>query len=102
MGAALLTGALKGLFVLRRSADAIVSRIRTRGDGKCLGGFLSPKTWLFVLSMMVMGRILRAWVLPLPWAGLLYLWVGAALFVGSWFIWSSINRLEATSPHPGR
>lgn len=96
--AALATGFLKGWIVLRRSARSIVDRIRARGDGKCRGGFLSGKTWFFVLAMMAMGRTLRYWVLPLAWAGLLYLWVGTALLTGSLFIWKALwGGLRATA-----
>ena len=90
LATALATGFLKGWLVLRRSAKSIVERIRARGDGKCLGGFLSVRTWLFVLAMMATGRVLRYWVLPLGWAGLLYLWVGSALLTGSLFIWQAL------------
>ena len=87
VGAAVLTGMAKGWFVLRRSAVSILARIRARGDGRSLLGVLSARTWLLILAMMATGRALRAWVLPLGWAGLLYVWVGVALLTGSLFLW---------------
>ena len=57
---AIVAGLLKARFVLRRTAGRAIERIRTRGDGRCLGGFLSWQSWLFVLLMMGAGRLLRS------------------------------------------
>ena len=38
---AVVVGALKSRLVFDRVAGRIVTRIRPRGDGRCLGGFLS-------------------------------------------------------------
>jgi hypothetical protein len=61
--AAVIVGLLKGRYLLAKTAARTIQRIRQRGDGRCLGGFLSWRSWLFVLAMMAFGRILRAgWV----------------------------------------
>ncbi len=86
---AVAIGALKARFVLRRSARRIIGRIRDRGDGRCLGGFLSPKSWLLVLVMMMAGRWLRASPLPLILLGAIYVTIGSALFLSSLFFWSA-------------
>ena len=41
IGLALVLGAVKARFILDRVARKIVDRIQERGDGRCLGGFLS-------------------------------------------------------------
>ncbi len=73
---AIVVGAIKARFVLRRSARRIIDRIRERGDGRCLGGFLSPKSWLLVLIMMTAGRWLRSGPLPLVASDALSIVVG--------------------------
>jgi len=84
---ALVVGILKARMVLFRAADRITGRIIARGDGKCIGGFISWKTWLLVALMIVGGRSLRAWVLPAGASGLLYGAVGIALAYGSTRMW---------------
>ena len=83
-------GLAKGLFVLRRTARRMTKRIIERGDGRCIGGFLSWPTWLFVLGMMALGQILRRLDLPLEWLGVIYLAVGVALAGSSLFIWRAV------------
>jgi len=87
---AIIPGVLKAIFILDRTAMKGVARIQERGDGRCIGGFLSIKSWLLVLLMMGGGRLLRAGLLPKSVLGFLYVTVGVALVVGSrrpWFYW---------------
>jgi hypothetical protein len=87
---AVLAGVLKARFVLDRVARRVIDRIRTRGDDRCLGGFLSPKTWALVAVMMIAGRLLRGSPLPRTIIGLLYITVGTALLLASrrqWRAW---------------
>ncbi len=81
-------GFLKAHFILMGAATRITTRIIERGDGRCLGGFLSPMTWLLVLGMMGGGRLLRAGGIPMGIVGLIYAGVGLALFVASFRMWS--------------
>lgn len=80
-------GVAKGRWVLARSARSNLARILTRGDGRCLFGFLSWRNWAFVVFMMVLGRVLRGSAATAPAVGPLYLAVGVALVVGSVEIW---------------
>lgn len=80
-------GYLKSRFVLRKSAARIVDRIRARGDDRCLGGFLSPATWLLVLAMMAAGRYIRSGPTPQLVVGFLYTAVGTALVLASFVVW---------------
>ena len=90
---AALLGLAKAHFLLSRTADRMVTRIRARGDSRCLGGFMSWPMWGFVLGMVVVGRLMRTWLLPPHAAGFLYLAVGLALLVGSWHLWAAWYHL---------
>ena len=91
-GAALLAlgvalGLLKGRFVLDRAARRIAERIAERGDGRCLGGFLSARSWLLVAAMMAAGRLLRGGLLPHAVLGPLYAAIGTGLLFSSRIAW---------------
>ena len=58
----LFAGAVKSRLVLDSAARRVVGRIRARGDGRCVGGFLSLRTWGLVVLMMAAGRLLRGTV----------------------------------------
>ncbi len=96
--AAVAVGLLKSRLVLDRTAGRIIERIRRRGDGRCLGGFLSVRTWMVVLVMMICGRLLRSGPLDYPVIGLVYAAVGSALLLSArsfWWAWH-------LQPKPGR
>jgi len=80
-------GTGKSLLVLDRTADRNVDRIKLRGEGRCVGGFLSPRIWILVLGMMLLGRLLRTIGLPRPILGLSYAAVGTGLLFSSRVIW---------------
>ncbi len=86
---AVVIGGLKGQFILKKSACRAIKRIVERGDDKCLGGFMSAKSWLLIASMIIMGKLLRASPLPhnLVWS--VYVAVGTALAVSSRFFWQA-------------
>ena len=86
-GVALAAGLLKSRLVLDRQARKVVSRIRERGDGRCLGGFLSWGTWALVLLMLAAGRLLRGVGLSGIVIGPIYLAVGVALLTSSRLAW---------------
>ena len=92
LGAGLTLGVLKGKVALERTARRAAGRIAVRGDGKCLGGFLSWQTWLFVLAMMALGAVLRRSPLPRALLGVVYTAVGAALLWGSRTFWAAWRR----------
>ena len=84
--AAIALGAVKSRFVLDNAARRVVERIKTRGDGRCLGGFLSLRTWGLVILMMVAGRLVRG-SLARGIVGPLYIAVGTALCLASRISW---------------
>jgi hypothetical protein len=85
--AAVFAGALKARLVLRRAARRSIDRIRSRGDDRCLGGFIPLWGWGLVLLMMGMGFALRHGLLPHPVVGLIYVAIGTALLTGSVDFW---------------
>ncbi|MCJ7582244.1 MAG: hypothetical protein MUP98_17155 [Candidatus Aminicenantes bacterium] len=92
--AGIAAGLAKGRFIIWKMADWNSKRIIARGDGRCLGGFLSVKTWLLVIVMMTSGIILRHSSVPHPILGLIYSAVGTALLVGSLRIWKAYQEEE--------
>ncbi|MGD9254084.1 MAG: hypothetical protein PVG92_09150 [Holophagae bacterium] len=92
--AAAAVGWVKSRLVLDRAAKGVVERIRSRGDGRCLGGFLSFRSWALVVFMMLAGRVLRQ-TLVRGVAGPLYIAVGTALCLSSrisWQAWRGSRR----------
>ena len=103
VAAAVALGIVKARFALDRAARRIVERIRVRGDGRCIGGFLSLPTWGFVALMVVAGRLLRGGWLPRPVVGFIYVAVGVALLVASrraWEAWYCVRATPASSVTP--
>ncbi len=86
---ALIIGFFKGQFVLKKSARRAIKRILERGDDKCLGGFMSVKSWLLIASMIIMGKLLRASPLPRDPVWSVYVAVGTALLVSSRFFYQA-------------
>ena len=95
LGAAVVAGLLKAHFALRRAAARTTARIESRGDGRCIGGFLSLPTWGFVLLMMLLGYWLRHGLLPRAIVGLIYVAVGVALASASRQLWRAWYRHRA-------
>ncbi len=77
----------KALLVLDRTTLRNIARVKSRGEDRCFGGFLSPRVWILVIGMMLLGRILRIIGLPKPILGLIYGAVGIALLFSSRLIW---------------
>jgi len=98
---AIAAGAMKARFVLDRTAGHIIRRIEERGDGRCLGGFLSWKGWCLVAAMMILGRLLRMSPLPLLPRGAIYLAIGAALLFASRRVWEALRGAIPIPPSSG-
>jgi uncharacterized membrane protein YqgA involved in biofilm formation len=78
---------LKSWFILDRVARRIIDRIRSRDDHRCIGGFLSLKSWLTIAAMMMAGRLLRGGSAPRLLVGCLYTTIGMALLLSSRHLW---------------
>jgi hypothetical protein len=92
LAAAVGVGLFKSRLVLRRTAKRTIGRILTRGDDRCIGGFLSWRTWLFVALMMGLGRALRGGLAPRGLVGVIYVAVGAALLLTTPVLWRAWHR----------
>lgn len=88
---AIALGQAKARWVLSRVARRNAARIAARGDGRCLGGFVSWQSWLFIGGMMGGGYLLRHSPVPLPVLGVVYAGVGTALIVGSAILWRAVG-----------
>ena len=97
---AMCIGMGKSLLILDRAVHRFANRIQRRGEGKCMGGFLSLKGWAMVGGMMLLGRFLRNVGIPLPVLGILYAGVGIGLLVSSrifWQTWLDHRKVEKSS-----
>lgn len=94
--AAVAVGAMKSWLVLDPAGSGVIERIRERGDGRCLGGFLSWRTWGLVVLMVVAGRVLRG-TLAHGFVGPIYVAVGSAMIISSrlaWRAWREARNLS--------
>lgn len=91
LGGGAAAGLAKGRFLLAPLAQRNGGRLASRGDGYCLGGFQTARSWALVAGMMGAGVLLRHSGLPRPALGLLYSAVGAALLVGSVPLWRRVR-----------
>ncbi|PXF59258.1 MAG: hypothetical protein C4B58_03830 [Deltaproteobacteria bacterium] len=84
---AALIGVLKGRLIFDKTAERVISRILSREEDRCLGGFLSLKSWGMILFMVFLGMSLRVSHLPgvLVWG--VYVAVGTGLFFSSRLFW---------------
>jgi hypothetical protein len=90
--AAAATGLSKSVLLIDRAADRISRRIVARGDGRCIGGFLSIRSWALVAAMAGGGRLLRTSALSPQVAGFLYSAVGVALPFSSRRLWRAWRK----------
>ena len=85
----------KASLVLDRTTASNIDRVKSRGEDRCFGGFLSPRVWIIVIGMMLLGRILRTIGLPKPILGLIYGAVGIGLLYSSRLIWRALKEQGA-------
>jgi len=97
---AAVIGAFKARFVLDRAARTIADRIRERGDGRCIGGFLSLRSWALVAVMVAGGRLLRGSHVGRGLLGVLYVAVGTALLLSSRVAWRAWREARDQSSLP--
>lgn len=98
LGLSLGLGLLKARLILDGAAGRIVDRIESRGDGRCLGGFLSWRSWLLVAAMILLGRALRASPLPVLARGAIYTAIGAAILIASRRLWAGSGSRRPAGP----
>jgi hypothetical protein len=93
----LLVGTVKSWAVLDRVAIKNMTKIFKKGEYSCLGGVYSWKTWLMVVGMIVLGRLLRESSLEVWLVGLIYVTVGWSLFWSSRKVWGIFLNLASSS-----
>ena len=98
-----LLGLLKALLTLDEVARRTLGRIEARGDSRCALGFLSARSWLLVVAMMALGRLLRASPVPRSDLGFVYVAVGSGLLMASrtlWLRWWGLRPGPVVGPDP--
>ncbi len=95
LGAASMLGAVKGRYVIARSADRLIARIRSRGDGRCVFKIFPLKTWLLIGAMILMGFLLRnsGFMPELIWG--IYAGIGVALISSGLLVWKIYFSLKS-------
>jgi len=83
LAVALLLGGVKGGLVLPKIARKNIARIQLLPITSPVYATFSVKSWALVLLMILIGRGLRFFGLPLFFVGVLYVAVGLALLLGS-------------------
>ncbi len=89
VGAGFAAGLTKSLLILDKSARKTITRIRDLKQGSCIGAVYSPKTWLMVLCMMILGILLRNSSLPVTLLCFIYFTIGSALVISSRLGWQA-------------
>lgn len=84
---ALVLGLIKARMILDRSATKIAERIGRLKERSCLGAMYSWKTCIWVVLMIIAGRLLRISPLPILVLGVIYTAIGEALFLSSRILW---------------
>jgi hypothetical protein len=89
---AVFIGVLKGRLIFDKTAVRVISRIECGEEDRCLGGFLSLKSWGMILLMVFLGMSLKVSPLPgvLVWG--VYVAVGTGLFFSSRLFWKEWIR----------
>ena len=82
----------KAALVLDRTTASNIDRVKSRGEDRCFGGFLSPRVWIIVMGMMLLGRILRTIGLSKPILGVIYGAVGIGLLYSSRLFWRALKE----------
>ncbi len=80
---AVALGLIKGLFVLPKVADRNTCRMRELPDQSPLYTTFSLRSWILVLVMILMGRLIRAMGASPFVMGAIYIAVGMALLLAS-------------------
>ncbi len=80
---ALIIGFIKGNLVLKKLAKKYIARIKTLPELSPVYMTFSPKSWMMVVGMMTLGKIVRSVGAPPLVIGVIYVAVGSALVLGS-------------------
>ncbi len=80
---ALTIGFIKGNLVLKKLARKYIARIKTLPEKSPVYMTFSPKSWVMVVGMMLLGKIVRSVGAPHLVIGVIYLAVGFALVLGA-------------------
>ncbi len=96
LAATLVAGTMKAYFILDRIARRNVQRLRSYGKPIFVGRVFAGRTWVIIMVMIILGRVLRLPGLAPELSGFFSLAVGWALFVASRLSWQAwfAGRME--------
>jgi hypothetical protein len=80
---ALLLGMIKGYFILTRVVSTNIRRINQLNGTNFILAFISVKTYLLIIGMMILGFVLRHSLFPKHYLAILYLGAGLAMIISS-------------------
>ncbi len=93
---ALILGLAKAKWILDKTAHKIINRIESRGDHKCIGGFISIKNYFLIMAMVFLGITLRTSGWFPPWVvSTVYVAIGAGLMFSSRLMWERWKLAKA-------
>ena len=90
---ALLVGFLKGRFVLSKTADRVVQRIRSQTLPIRLSQVYAPSYWILISAMVCLGVFIRFLPIPIDMRGWIDVVIGSALIQGSIFYFRALRFL---------
>jgi hypothetical protein len=71
-----------------------IHRLNGLADNLCIFAFMPWKSYLLVAGMMTFGILLRSSSLPRSLLAVIYITVGAALFLSSFLYYSQLRKVE--------
>lgn len=84
---ATIAGFIKARYVLLPFVRRAVARIRDRNDGSSFFGFFAPKTWLLIVLMIALGRVMSLLSTPQDIRGAVQIAIGGGLLATSVPFW---------------
>lgn len=93
---ALVVGYCKGRFVLRKTAERLISRIASLSNPISFFQIYPLRYWLLIGCMMALGMGLNIFSIPFDVRGLVDLAIGTALITGSFFYFRRTSLAEFT------
>lgn len=89
---ALIIGFIKGKLVLFKAANKTSQRIYAQPEKASVCSVFSRETWIVIFLMILIGQILRRFIVPIDYRdclGLLYVLIGLALSTASYVYWKN-------------
>jgi len=80
----LVLGVVKGYYIFTRVVNTNIQRIAQLNRVNFILAFISVKTYLLIIGMMILGILLRNSIIPKQYLAIIYLGVGLAMIISSY------------------